>query len=157
MMKWRVAITMVALVGGLGLAVSLQAGDHEYIGAEKCKMCHKVQHGSWLETKHAKATETAKASTERTFEDSCLQCHATNADEAMAGVQCEMCHGAGADYKKMSIMKDPEQAKAAGLVIPSQETCDGCHDGEDHRKKVVKAEQLDNKEAIHEFKNPPGE
>ena len=32
-------------------------------------------------------------------------------------------------------MKDREKAKAAGLVIPSQETCDGCHDDLDHHKK----------------------
>ncbi|MFV2071583.1 MAG: multiheme c-type cytochrome [Thermoanaerobaculales bacterium] len=147
----------------LGLAAvvlvsfNVQAQDHAYVGAAKCKMCHKVQYASWEETVHAKATDNAKASTEREFSADCLKCHATNADEAMAGVQCEACHGAGADYKKMSIMKDLEAATANGLVIPSQETCDGCHTGDDHAKKVVKAENLDNKKAIHEFKNPPGE
>jgi hypothetical protein len=54
-------------------------------------------------------------------------------------------------------MKDVEKSKANGLVIPSQETCGGCHTGDDHSKKVVLAENLNNKEAIHEFKNPPGE
>ena len=133
------------------------AGDHEYVGADKCKMCHKVQYASWEMTKHAKATDAAKASTEREFSADCLKCHATNASEDFPGVQCEACHGAGADFKKMSIMKDIETAKANGLIIPTQETCDGCHTGEDHSKKVVMADQLDNKEAIHEFKNPPGE
>ena len=104
------------------LASGVQAQDHEYVGAEKCKMCHKVQYNSWLETTHAKATDEAKASTDREFSSDCLTCHATNADEALAGVQCEACHGAGNDYKKMSIMKDVEKAKANGLVIPTQET-----------------------------------
>jgi hypothetical protein len=153
----RFATALVVFVGVIGLAVGIQAGDHEFVGASKCKMCHKTQYNSWLETKHAKATETAMNSSERSFDDSCLQCHATNSDQSMAGVQCEMCHGGGADYAKMSIMKDPEQAKAKGLVIPSQDTCDGCHDGQDHHTKMVKAEQIDNKEAIHEFKNPPAE
>jgi len=136
-------------------AVNLQAGDHAYVGADKCKMCHKVEYTSWENTGHAKATEVAKASTERQFSADCLKCHATNSDEAMAGVQCEACHGPGADYKKMSIMKDLEAAKANGLIIPTQETCNGCHTGDDHAKKVVLADNLNNKSAIHEFKNPP--
>jgi hypothetical protein len=57
----------------------------------------------------------------------------------------------------MSIMKDREAAMANGLIIPSQETCDQCHIGNDHAPKVVYADNLDNKAAIHEFKNPPGE
>lgn len=110
--------------------------QHSYIGAEKCKMCHKLQYESWLTTKHAKATETAKASTSRKFDPSCLSCHATNKDEALAGVQCEACHGPGSDYKTMSIMKDREKAIANGLVLPTQETCNTCHDGKDHHKPV---------------------
>jgi len=146
------AVAVVALV-----SVSAQAQDHEYVGAEKCKMCHKVQFASWENTVHAKATDAAKASTDREFSADCLKCHATNASEELAGVQCEACHGPGNDYKKMSIMKDVEAAKANGLVIPTQETCDGCHTGDDHSKKVVMADNLNNKDAIHEFKNPPGE
>lgn len=150
---WMVlAVAVVALV-----SVSAQAQDHEYVGAEKCKMCHKVQFASWENTVHAKATDAAKASTDREFSADCLKCHATNASEELAGVQCEACHGPGNDYKKMSIMKDVEAAKANGLIIPTQETCDGCHTGDDHSKKVVMADNLNNKDAIHEFKNPPGE
>lgn len=151
------------ILGALGIAIialtaiNLYAGDHAYVGAEKCKMCHKVQYNSWLETTHAKATEAAKASTDPAFEASCLSCHATNADDSMPGVQCEACHGPGADFKKMSVMKDRDAAIANGLIIPSQETCDGCHQDNGHSKAVVYADNLDNKAAIHEFKNPPGE
>jgi hypothetical protein len=154
----RKQILWIAIVlAVVAVSSSAFAGDHEYVGADKCKMCHKVQYASWEGTKHAKATDAAKASTEREFSADCLKCHATNASEELAGVQCEACHGAGADFKKMSIMKDVEVAKANGLVIPTQATCDGCHTGEDHAKKIVIADQLNNKEAIHEFKNPPGE
>jgi len=150
---WMVfALTVVVMA-----AVAAQAGDHEYVGADKCKMCHKVQYSSWESTSHAKATEAAKASTDREYSADCLKCHATNASEELAGVQCEACHGPGGDYKKMSIMKDPEAAKANGLIIPTQATCDGCHTGDDHAKKVVFADNVNNKAAIHEFKNPPGE
>jgi hypothetical protein len=146
------AVTAVVLA-----AMGVQAGDHEYAGAEKCKMCHKVQYSSWEATTHAKATEAAKASTDREYSADCLKCHATNASEDLPGVQCEACHGPGNDYKKMSIMKDRDAAIANGLIIPTQETCDGCHTGDDHAKKVVFADNLNNKAAIHEFKNPPGE
>ena len=151
------------IICALGLAVvalaalNVGAGDHAYVGAEKCKMCHKVQYNSWLETTHAKATDVAKGSTDPAFEAKCLGCHATNSDESLAGVQCEACHGAGADFKKMSIMKDRDTAVANGLVLATQATCDGCHKDDGHSKVVVIADNLDNKAAIHEFKNPPGE
>jgi len=149
-LKWGLMGALLVLPFAMGA----QAGDHAYVGAKKCKMCHKVQYNSWVNTKHAKATEAAKKGTaDRKYEASCLKCHATNADEAMAGVQCEACHGAGADYKKMSVMKDLEKAKANGLVVTGQETCNGCHTGDDHSHKVVFKDQIDNKEAIHEFKN----
>jgi len=143
-------ICIVAVVGAAGL-VSAE-GEHTYISDAKCKMCHKVQHASWLETSHAKATENAKASTEREFSEDCLKCHATNGSEELPGVQCEACHGPGSDYKKMSIMKDLEAAKANGLVIPTQATCDGCHTGEDHAAKKVLADEKDNLKAIHKHK-----
>jgi hypothetical protein len=146
------AVAVVVLV-----SFSAQAQDHAYVGAAKCKMCHKVQYASWETTTHAKATDDAKASTDREFSADCLTCHATNASEDFAGVQCEACHGAGGDYKKMSIMKDRATAEANGLNIPTQETCAGCHTGDDHAKSVVLADSVNNKAAIHEFKNSPGE
>jgi hypothetical protein len=148
--------TVLGLAAVVLVSYSVAAQDHAYVGAEKCKMCHKQQFASWQTTTHAKATDEAKASTDRAYDASCLQCHATNADEALPGVQCEACHGPGNDYKKMSIMKDREAAIANGLVIPSQATCDKCHTGDDHSKKVVFEEQKDNKAAIHEFKADEG-
>ncbi len=139
-------------VAVLAVSFGAQAQDHAYAGAAKCKMCHKVQYASWEQTSHAKATDAAKASTEREFSADCLKCHATNASEEMPGVQCEACHGPGEDYKKMSIMKDIEAAKANGLIIPTQATCDGCHTGDDHAKKVVLADNVNNTAAIHEHK-----
>ena len=135
MRKVIVMCGLVALVAGAA-AMSVSAAP-TYIGAEKCKMCHKLQYESWLTTKHAKATEDAKAAKDRKFEAACLDCHATNKDEAMAGVQCEACHGPGSEYKTISIMKDKAKAVAAGLVMPTQETCVRCHDGKDHHKKIA--------------------
>jgi len=135
-MKRTVLVVAVGMaILALGAAIATAAPT--YIGAEKCKMCHRVQYESWATTKHAKATDNAKASTNPKFEAACLTCHATNKDEAMAGVQCEACHGPGSDYKGLSVMKDLEKAKAAGLVIPTQATCNGCHDGKDHHKNIA--------------------
>ena len=156
-MRKQTLLMVFALAVVLSFAASAQAGDHEYAGASKCKMCHKVQYASWENTSHAKATIRAEQATDREFTSECLQCHATNADQELSGVQCEACHGPGNDYKKMSIMKDREAAMANGLIIPTQETCDGCHTGDDHAKKVVLADNMNNPKAIHEFKNPPGE
>jgi len=133
----RVLIVVAVVVAVIGLSALTASAAPTYVGAEKCKMCHKLQYDSWSQTKHAKATENAKASTKMKFEAACLTCHATNKDEAMAGVQCEACHGPGSDYKSLSVMKDVAKAKAAGLVIPTQATCDGCHDGQDHHKKMA--------------------
>jgi hypothetical protein len=154
MRKTTLLITAAAI---LLVAASVQAQDHAYVGADKCKMCHKVQYASWEATTHAGSTDKAKASTDPAFTADCLQCHATNASEEFPGVQCEACHGPGGDYKKMSIMKDRETAMANGLIIPSQATCDGCHKDDGHSKPVVYADNVNNKAAIHEFKNPPGE
>jgi len=131
----RVILSASIVVAAAAVAPVAAAQGPGYIGAAKCKMCHKVQHDSWSTTRHARATETAKASTKWSFEASCLSCHATDADANLAGVQCEACHGPGASYKSLSIMKDRDKAVAAGLVIPTQATCDRCHDGKDHHVK----------------------
>jgi hypothetical protein len=70
------------------------------IGAEKCKVCHKIQFASWLETGHARRSPK---------------------------LDCEGCHGPGSEYKAMAAMKDPQKAKAAGLVMPGATFCKTCH------------------------------
>lgn len=131
----------------VGLALGAAAGP-AFVGAGKCKMCHKLQYDSWTATPHARATESAKASKQWRFEPACLACHATNRDEALAGVQCEACHGPGSDYQFNQVMKDRQKAVAAGLVIPTQATCDGCHDGTAHHRRVA----LD-RAIVHAHKN----
>ncbi len=70
------------------------------VGADKCKLCHKVEFASWSTTKHA--TGNVK-------------------------VECEDCHGAGSNYKTMAIMKDKAKAMAAGLIMPTEKDCKACH------------------------------
>ncbi len=118
------------------------AGDYTYIGAKKCRVCHKgAKKGEvfekWEKRGHAKAFETLKAKGEEK-NPKCLECHVTafNAGGYKAGdpnaakfawVGCEACHGPGSAYKKMSVMKDKKKSIENGLWIPTEETCKKCH------------------------------
>jgi hypothetical protein len=134
-MKKVVPFLVVAVMVGLVASVAMAAPT--YVGADKCKMCHKIQYDSWVAIgKHNKALENAKASKDPAFAPACLGCHSTNKSETAMGVECEACHGAGSDYKALSVMKDKAKAIAAGLVMPTQATCEACHDGKEHHKKV---------------------
>jgi hypothetical protein len=74
------------------------AATHAKVGADKCKMCHRLQHQSWAASPHA-----AK------------------------GLDCEGCHGNGSDYWPASVMRDRAKAQAAGLVTPTVAACKRCH------------------------------
>ncbi|MFH1686432.1 MAG: multiheme c-type cytochrome [bacterium] len=115
-----------------------QVVKHEYVGAGKCKTCHKDKHASWAETGHAKAF--SKLSAEEQKKPECTKCHITGAladGTVIENVECEACHGPGADYKSPKIMSkkkwaaDPEAHKKmaieAGLVYPTEATCVRCH------------------------------
>jgi len=140
---WIVAI--LVLLVGFGVAFA----EPTYIGADKCKMCHKTEHASWLQTPHAKAFEKLKPEEQGKAE--CLKCHATGNTADFPGVQCEACHGAGSDYKSMKVMKDKEAAVAAGLIIPTEETCVGCHTGAPHDQPAFNYEEA-KKKGLHEVK-----
>jgi hypothetical protein len=149
--------TISALLAATWLLVAAAAAagtEHEYIGVEKCGTCHsKALYGDqvakWRASAHAKAYESLasdkaleyakkkgiKGSPQQAKE--CLECHVTAYGVAPAlikydleqtdGVQCESCHGAGADFRKREIMSDIDQAKANGLVPQTEATCTGCH------------------------------
>ena len=103
---------------------------HEFVGAKKCKICHKKSgvYESWEATPHATAWENLPEADQKKQELRKYYTTGTTADgELLTGVQCEACHGPGADYKKKSIMEDREKAIEAGLIIPTKETCMTCH------------------------------
>ncbi len=141
---------LVVLAMAVVLVATAAVAAPTFVGVDKCKMCHKIQYDSWVAIgKHSKALENAKASKDPAFAPACLGCHSTNKSETAMGVECEACHGAGSDYKALSIMKDKAKAVAAGLVVPTQGTCDGCHDGKEHHQ------QVDMKTAkVHDHKAP---
>jgi len=141
-----------AILVGLGILILSTAavGAAEYIGATKCRMCHKVQYESWTGLAHAKAFEQIKPGDQGNAE--CLNCHATGGSAAMPGVQCEACHGPGSDHKSMKTMKDREASVAAGLLIPDESICESCHTGAPHAQKAFDYASAVEK-GVHAHKN----
>jgi hypothetical protein len=70
----------------------------------------------------------------------CLRCHTTaygvaaeylgSSFDPTKGVQCESCHGPGADYSPAPVMRDHDAAVAAGLLEPNEALCVTCHNEE---------------------------
>lgn len=129
---------------------------HAYAGKDVCVMCHKSdkqgkQLDIWKASKHSQAFKTLetpeanKIAKEKGFATpasktpACLKCHASgaNVDASLIGakfkiedgVQCETCHGPGADYKVMSVMKDKALAVKNGLKTNDnlKALCTSCH------------------------------
>ena len=110
-------LTLLLSFLGLGL------NETAFIGAERCKLCHRSTYVSWRSTAHAQATASLGVESPS---PSCLRCHTTG-PAALPGVQCESCHGAGANYWPAEIMIDPDKVRDAGLVEPNERTCRVCH------------------------------
>jgi len=148
-------LMVVCFTAGDWLTASAEDTKSTLIGTPKCKVCHKSekrgdQYSVWEKSAHAKAfevlaTEEALAvAAEKGLGNpqeapECLVCHTTQAFlgdvgldpkgkyTAEEGIGCEACHGAGSEYKSNKVMKDPDAAKAAGLIMPGKEQCLECH------------------------------
>ena len=117
--------------------VNAFSADFTYVGSGKCKMCHKSekvgrQFPLWEARKHSKSC--AALSLDKAKEVAgeagvtgnptecadCLKCHAPLHEKApdikAEGVTCEVCHGPGSDYKKMTVMKDHAESVKMGLM-----------------------------------------
>jgi hypothetical protein len=147
---------IIVLAGALLLvAGNLSAQTFKYIGADKCKMCHNKpttgeQYNKWLADPHSKALKTLSGQASLDYakkngiadpakEAKCLKCHSTydrveaslrGGILATEGVSCESCHGPGSAYKAPTIMKNVEQAKANGMIMPDSKLCVTCHNKE---------------------------
>ena len=111
------------------------------VGPETCKACHPAAYEAWQKGPHARAQDGLP---ERSRKDRrCLSCHAPMADEGQTGVGCETCHGPGGAYSARYVMRDPELARAVGLVEPGERSCGACHNDStpsltrfDHARKL---------------------
>lgn len=135
------------------------SAQNKYVGVKTCSMCHKSekqgkQFDIWKNSEHSKAFQTlttqkadeiarAKGLKKPAAESpECLECHVIGfgVDEKLLdknfnykdGVQCETCHGAGSEYKIISIMKDKKKSIGAGLrefkdTAAIEGFCKTCH------------------------------
>jgi hypothetical protein len=151
---WWIGVAAAAL---LAMGPPLARADdpkHEYVAIGKCGKCHgKELYGdqvsAWRKGEHSGALDSLAS--EKALEyarkkgiagppqdaDECLECHVTahgvNARfikydlDPKDGVQCESCHGPGADYRKKSVMSDRDMAITKGMLPQSAEVCTTCH------------------------------
>ena len=112
------ALAVLALPGA-----ALAASDR--VGPEACKACHPAAYDVWRAGPHARALEALPA--DRRADERCRSCHAPDAGDGIAGVSCEACHGPGRLYAVPHVMRDPELARALGLVDPGAKSCLACH------------------------------
>jgi YVTN family beta-propeller protein len=168
------------------------ASGRKFTGVMACAACHtgpkfNFQFSQWRISKHARAyaelatakgldiarTEGVKGDPQKA--EQCLKCHATGAGiEATSlvkgfdltdGVQCESCHGPGADYSPEAVMLDKTTARSKGLIEVGARTCASCHE-KAHGKKFdydqavrmiahpTRATQTAAAAAEPEYKNP---
>jgi hypothetical protein len=110
----------------LALGLPVVASASEFVGASRCRDCHAEAYAQWRQTAHARATETLPDARRR--DPRCVGCHATSPREGLLGVQCESCHGAGRDYARAEVMRDPGLARATGLRPGTEPAvCARCH------------------------------
>lgn len=122
-----------------------RSSDTDFVGARACAACHDGEEGNylfsgWRLTGHANAWAVLSgprgrriAADEGVAGDParagiCLGCHSTGAWSSMLGpgfdptlgVQCESCHGPGADHATA-------KTAAARPATPNQQICERCH------------------------------
>ncbi len=161
-------LSQLALVAAAVIVPSVASAQHAYVGVKACTMCHKsekqgLQLSVWEKSRHAgayttlttdKANEIAKSkgiTTPAAEAKECLACHTISGDVGGAdpkqGVQCESCHGAGADFKSMSVMKVRATAVAAGMrdlsdKAAAEAQCKTCHNEKSPTAKAFNYDEM---------------
>jgi formate-dependent nitrite reductase cytochrome c552 subunit len=140
------AVVLAGLCGACPVAPPDGDGDDgkgnsgvtgKFVGAATCAQCHPTPHAEWAQTLHATALETLEGIGQGTNSE-CLPCHTVGfgqeggfvdraTTDALAGVQCESCHGAGRDH-----VRDPLVDAVKPVVDISADVCGACHQGSHH-------------------------
>lgn len=156
------AVLFAAMVftGSIGFTEKPESPYFKYVGIKSCAAtCHKGdtkgnQLEIWQDSKHSKAfitlqtPEADKIAKDKGFTTPaaetplCIKCHVLGKDidpeeledtfDKTQGVQCETCHGPGSEYKRITIMKDKQQAIANGLIVHEDGAvfCKTCHNSD---------------------------
>lgn len=109
----------------------------KFVGAKTCITCHSRHYDNWQGTAHASAMETLEA-IGQDENPVCLGCHTVGygleggfvnraTTDALAGVQCENCHGAAKDHAT-----DVTNVSKRPIVSMSSAVCADCHTGSHH-------------------------
>ena len=103
-----------------------------YVTSETCANCHQGEYDKWKQTRHSHAF-AALETKQRTFDNACIGCHSVGfqkqgfinikATPQLAHVQCESCHGPGAEHAAR-----PQKGLYKTPSTPSM--CITCHDRE---------------------------
>jgi YVTN family beta-propeller protein len=155
-----------------------------YVGARVCAACHDghemgYQHSKWLLSKHARAYASLAMPEAKAIarfsgipdlpqkSPMCLGCHATahdaedwEKDETFSiedGIQCEKCHGPGSEYMDRQVMTNRPAAVKAGLRMPDEKDCLGCHKEKGSHRQVLHRPAVDIKWAWREIAHPTPE
>jgi hypothetical protein len=107
----------------------------QYVGSERCGLCHVDLHTEWAKTLHAAALDSLEEIDQGTNSE-CLPCHTVGFGESggfvnrattndLAGVGCEDCHGPARQHVNNVADRslDPEVNIASSM-------CGTCHQGE---------------------------
>jgi len=155
----RILVLVAAglLAGAVARAADAPAAapKNDYVGANKCKMCHMKEAKAWAETKHAHALVNLAATTPEKLKamnellktdvkdhpetnEACVKCHVTGyklaggypgADSlktaVVAFVGCEACHGPGSAH--MAIPMSDKEGRRKTMPLPTVEACQKCH------------------------------
>ncbi|MGI9500611.1 MAG: cytochrome c family protein [Geminicoccaceae bacterium] len=167
-------LAVVLLIGSSDVLAQGAPEVEKVKGPDECAECHKKETENWKDTHHYKTfsalprSDDAKKITEKLglkrikSESVCLSCHFTSKvrkgrSKPIAGITCESCHNAGADYmkrhsefsgKKKETESEAEaqqrwaDAEASGMIRPHMlydltKNCYSCH--------IVPQEELVNK------------
>ena len=109
---------------------SPKQGQSNWVTSEKCASCHQQAYDIWKKTRHSHAFAALKTKN-RLFDAACVGCHSVGygqqgfvnlkATPQLANVQCESCHGPGADH-----LKAPGAGNYKTPATPA--SCIVCHD-----------------------------
>ncbi len=113
-------------------SASLFEGPSQYLGSRSCNLCHAEINERWANSRHANAMDSLVRKSKHKDPD-CLSCHVTgmadnasaseflrlNKNHPMAGVQCEACHGPGADHS--------QNPSDIAMLSVNEKTCIRCH------------------------------
>ena len=94
----------------------------DYVGVNKCKMCHIKQHKAWAETPHAKAWAGLKAADAKKTAEMAAAFKVEVTGSAAATAGCVKCHVTG-----FQLAGGYPQADAAKADLVTNVTCEGCH------------------------------